>query len=104
MICRKLRLKPGERMLDIGSGWGGLLCHAVQNYGVRGHGVTLSEEQLALAQEKVERLGIADKITFELRDYQELDGRFDKNASIGMYEHIGLKNIDAYFKTVRALC
>ncbi|MEL6280527.1 MAG: cyclopropane-fatty-acyl-phospholipid synthase family protein [Pseudomonadota bacterium] len=103
MICRKLRLKPGERMLDIGSGWGGLLCHAVQNYGVRGHGVTLSEEQLALAQEKVERLGIADKITFELRDYQELDGRFDKIASIGMYEHIGLANIPAYFQKTRSL-
>jgi len=103
MICRKLRLKPGERMLDIGCGWGGLLCHAVQNYGVHGHGVTLSEEQLAFAREKVERLGIADRVTLELIDYRETAGTFDKVSSVGMYEHIGLDNIPAYFKTVRRL-
>ncbi len=103
MICRKLRLKPGERMLDIGCGWGGLLCHAVQNYGVHGHGVTLSEEQLAFAREKVERLGIADRVTLELVDYREAAGRFDKISSVGMYEHIGLDNIPEYFGTVRRL-
>ena len=103
MICRKLRLKPGERFLDIGCGWGGLLCHAVTNHGVRGHGVTLSEEQLAFAREKVARLGLSDRITLELRDYQDLDGQFDKIASIGMYEHIGLDNIPAYFRKARGL-
>lgn len=103
MICRKLRLKPGETMLDIGSGWGGLLCHAAQNYGVRGHGVTLSEEQFAFAKEKIARLGLEDQITLELKDYQELRGRFDKIASIGMYEHIGLANIPAYFQKARSL-
>jgi len=103
MICRKLRLKPGERFLDIGCGWGGLLCHAVATHGVRGHGVTLSEEQLAFARAKVTRLGLADRITLELRDYQDLDGQFDKIASIGMYEHIGLDNIPAYFRKVRGL-
>ncbi len=103
MICRKLRLKPGERMLDIGCGWGGLLCHAVQNYGVHGHGVTLSEEQLAFAQEKVARLGIADRVTLQLVDYRETVGTFDKISSVGMYEHIGLDNIPEYFGTARRL-
>ncbi|WP_423414591.1 cyclopropane-fatty-acyl-phospholipid synthase family protein [Hyphomicrobium sp. B1] len=103
MICRKLRLKPGDRMLDIGAGWGGLLCHAVQNFGVTAHGVTLSEEQLAFAREKAKRLGIADRVTFELSDYSKLTGKFDKIASIGMYEHIGLKNIPTYMQKVRSL-
>ena len=103
MICRKLRLRPGERMLDIGCGWGGLLCHAVRAYGVRGHGVTLSEEQLAFAREKTERLGIADRVTLELIDYRETRGVFDKITSVGMYEHIGLANIPDYFRTVRSL-
>ncbi len=103
MICRKLRLKPGDRFLDIGCGWGGLLCHAVKHHGVRGHGVTLSEAQLAFAREKVVRLGLADRITMELMDYQDLGGQFDKIASIGMYEHIGLDNIPAYFRKARAL-
>ncbi len=103
MTCRKLRLKPGDRLLDIGCGWGGLLCHAVTNYGVTGHGVTLSEEQLAFAKAKAERLGIADKITLELRDYRDLSGSFDKIVSVGMYEHIGLNNIPTYFSKVRGL-
>ena len=103
MICRKLRLKPGERMLDIGSGWGGLVCHAAQNYGVKAHGCTLSEEQLAFARAKVKRLGLEDRVTFELIDYSNVSGQFDKIASIGMYEHIGLKNIPTYMSKVRAL-
>ena len=103
MICRKLRLKPGERMLDVGSGWGGLVCHAVQNHGVTAHGITLSQEQLDYAREKVARLGLADKITFELTDYANVGGRYDKIASIGMYEHIGLKNIPGYMRKIRSL-
>ncbi len=103
LICRKLRLKPGETMLDIGCGWGGLLCHAVQNYGVIGHGVTLSEEQMAFAQAKIERLGIADRVTLHLKDYREMTGQFDKISSVGMYEHIGIDNIPQYFQTVRGL-
>lgn len=103
MICRKLRLKPGERLLDIGSGWGGLVCHAAKAYGVRAHGITLSEEQLAFAREKVKRLGLEGQVTFELTDYSQVSGRYDKIASIGMYEHIGLKNIPAYMSKVRSL-
>jgi len=103
MICRKLRLKPGDRMLDIGSGWGGLVCHAAKNYGVTAHGCTLSEEQLAFAREKVKRLGLEKQVTFELIDYSNVTGTYDKIASIGMYEHIGLKNIPAYMEKVRSL-
>ena len=68
MICRKLRLKPGDRFLDIGCGWGGLICHAAKAYGVKAHGITLSEEQLAFAKEKIKRLGLEDQVTIELKD------------------------------------
>ena len=103
MICRKLRLKAGERFLDIGCGWGGLICHAAKNYGVTAHGITLSEEQLAFAKEKIKRLGLEDKVTVELKDYSMMSGQFDKIASIGMYEHIGLKNIPGYMAKMQSL-
>jgi cyclopropane-fatty-acyl-phospholipid synthase len=103
MICRKLRLKPGERFLDIGCGWGGLVCHAAQAYGVVAHGVTLSEAQFTFAQEKIARLGLADRVTIELKDYKELTGTYDKIASIGMFEHVGLANRPAYFRQMREL-
>ncbi len=105
IVCRKLRLKPGERLLDIGSGWGALACHAAQHYGVAVTGVTLSEQQIAYARDKAERLGLADKVTFELRDYARLEGaeRFDKIASVGMFEHVGAANFSRYFEAVRRL-
>ena len=103
MICRKLRLKPGDRLLDVGAGWGGLVCHAAKHYGVTAHGITLSEAQLAYARDKIERLGLSDRVTMELTDYQNVTGRFDKIASIGMYEHIGLKNIPGYMRKMRSL-
>ena len=103
MICKKLRLKPGDRFLDIGCGWGGLVCHAASNYGVEALGVTLSEEQLDYARAKVRRLGLETRVKLELKDYGALEGTFDKIASIGMYEHIGLANIPAYMKKVRSL-
>ncbi len=103
MICRKLRLKPGERFLDIGCGWGGLVAHAARNYGVRAHGITLSKEQLAHAQAKIERLGLGGQVMFELIDYANVTGTFDKIASVGMYEHIGLANIPHYMSKVRQL-
>src|SRR6201991_1773623 len=74
MICRKLRLQPGDTFLDIGCGWGALVCHAARTYGVRAHGVTLAEEQFAFAKEKVARLGLQDRVTIELKDYTRLDG------------------------------
>jgi cyclopropane-fatty-acyl-phospholipid synthase len=97
MICRKLRLRPGERFLDVGCGWGALVCHAAAHHGVQAHGVTLSEEQFAYATEKVRRLGLADRVTVELKDYADLDGTWDKVASVGMYEHVGIANYPAYF-------
>jgi cyclopropane-fatty-acyl-phospholipid synthase len=102
-ICRKLRLKPGERLLDIGCGWGAMLIHAVKNYGVIGHGVSLSEAQTELARERIRAEGLEDRITIEVKSYLELDGSFDKISSIGMFEHIGLANHDAYFAAVHRL-
>ena len=103
MICRKLRLKPGDRLLDIGCGWGALVCHAAQHFGVSAVGVTLAEEQLAYAREKVSRLGLENKVTIELRDYSLIEGDFDKIASIGMFEHVGIANHPAYFKAINRL-
>ena len=105
MTCRKLRLRPGETLLDIGSGWGSLACHAAEHYGAKVIGVTLSEEQIAFAREKAERRGLSDRVTFEKRDYALLEGEglFDKIVSVGMFEHVGLANFETYFKTVQRL-
>jgi cyclopropane-fatty-acyl-phospholipid synthase len=103
MICRKLRLKPGERLLDIGCGWGALICHAAQHYGVKAVGVTLAEEQAALAKEKIERLGLQDRVEVLLKDFTQMEGEFDKISSIGMFEHVGIANHPTYFRTVHRL-
>lgn len=106
LICRKLRLKPGERLLEIGCGWGALACHAARHYGAEVHGFTLSKEQLAFAQEKVERLGLSGQITLELADYRTLEGQrevYDKVAQVEMFEHVGWENFDTHFELVRQL-
>ena len=103
LICRKLRLRAGETFLDIGSGWGALLCHAAQHYGVLAHGVTLSQAQYEYAQAKIARLGLQDQVTVSLSDYMTLEGRYEKIASIGMYEHVGIANYPGYFKKMRSL-
>jgi cyclopropane-fatty-acyl-phospholipid synthase len=103
MICRKLRLKPGERLLDVGCGWGALVCHAARHYGAQAYGVTLAQEQYAYAKEKIARLGLDDKVTILLRDYSTIDGSFDKIASIGMFEHVGAANYPKYFQTIHRL-
>jgi cyclopropane-fatty-acyl-phospholipid synthase len=104
-ICRKLTLQPGERFLDIGCGWGALVIHAAKTYGVRAHGVTLSPQQLKVAKERIEQAGLADRVSVELMDYRDLPGesQFDKIASVGMFEHVGLKNLPVYFATVHRL-
>ena len=102
-LCRKLRLQPGETLLDIGCGWGALLIHAVKNYGVTGHGVSLSEAQTALARERIRAEGLEDKITIEVKSYTELEGSFDKIVSVGMFEHIGIANHEGFFKAVKRL-
>jgi cyclopropane-fatty-acyl-phospholipid synthase len=103
MICRKLRLKPGDRLLDIGSGWGALVCHAAEHYGATALGITLSEEQLDLSRRRIAERGLADKVRVELQDYRTLEGEFDKVSSIGMFEHVGIANHDAYYAAVRRL-
>ncbi|MEP3480514.1 MAG: cyclopropane-fatty-acyl-phospholipid synthase family protein [Fuerstiella sp.] len=103
MICRKLQLKPGERMLDIGCGWGALICHAAKNYGVQAHGITLSKKQLELTQEKIIKLGLQDQVTAELKDYAHVEGPFDKISSIGMVEHVGIDNMKGYMEKVNSL-
>jgi cyclopropane-fatty-acyl-phospholipid synthase len=104
-ICRKLSLKPDEKFLDIGCGWGALVIYAAQHYGVRAHGVTLSPQQLKVARERIEQAGLEDRVSVELMDYRDLpgDASYDKVASIGMFEHVGLKNLPVYFGTVHRL-
>ena len=104
-ICRKLRLAPGEKFLDIGCGWGGLVIHAAQNYGVDATGITLSKNQFELAQERIAAAGLEDCCRVALRDYrdQDGDGTFDKIASVGMFEHVGLRNLPVYFGTASRL-
>jgi len=99
LICRKLQLRPGERLLDIGCGWGGLARHAASHYGVEVLGITVSREQQRLAQERCAGL----PIRIHLADYRDLDGRFDKVASVGMLEHVGTRNYPVFFDTVRHL-
>ncbi len=103
MICKKLRLQKGEHMLDIGCGWGGLICHAAKHYGVIAHGITLSNEQYAYTKEKIRALGLENQVTVEIRDYLTLDGQYDKISSIGMFEHVGIANFPTYFRKVNSL-
>ncbi len=101
-ICRKLLLKPGERLLDIGCGWGGLLNWAATHHGVEGVGVTLSDQQFLLARQRIAEAGLADRVEIRLQDYRDIPGRdeFDKVVSVGMYEHVGLANLPLYFATI----
>jgi len=103
MICRKLRLQPGESMLDIGCGWGGLMCHAAQHFGVKAHGVTLSQGQHDFAIAKIEELGLQDQVSVELCDYADHEGTYDKISSIGMSEHIGIANYPKYFGKIGSM-
>lgn len=101
-ICRKLRLRSGERLLDIGCGWGALVCWAAQHHGVQAHGITLSRQQFDYAQQRIQAQGLQHLVTVELRDYRDLPSNciFDKVSSIGMFEHVGLANLPAYLATV----
>ena len=104
-VCRKLRLKPGETLLDIGCGWGAMVIHAAREYGVRAVGITLSSNQHALALERVAQAGLSDRVEIRLQDYRDVPGEavFDKISSIGMFEHVGLKNLREYFDVVHRL-
>lgn len=99
-ICRKLRLKPGERLLDIGYGWGGLVMWAASRYGADATGVTLSERQASFAREQIELAGLEDRCRVELVDYRDVDESrpFDKLVSVGMFEHVGKALLPTYFE------
>jgi cyclopropane-fatty-acyl-phospholipid synthase len=101
-ICRKLLLQPGDHLLDIGCGWGALVIHAAKHYGVHAHGITLSHRQLRVARDRIAQAGLQDQVSVELRDYRDLTGEsiYDKVSSVGMFEHVGLKNLPSYFTTV----
>lgn len=104
-LCRKLRLSPGEHLLDIGCGWGALVRWAAQRHGVRAHGITLSREQYDHNQAQVEAAGLRDRVTVDLRDYRDLQGAscYDKIVSVGMFEHVGVRNLPQYFATAKRL-
>ncbi len=105
MICRKLGLaeRPGVRLLDVGCGWGSMAIHAAVRHGASVVGVTISEEQAALARHRVREAGVEGKVEIRIQDYRHLGGEtFDAISSVGMSEHVGLRNLDTYYATVRA--
>ncbi len=101
-ICRKLRLQPGERFLDIGCGWGALVRWAAKHYGVDATGITLSRNQHELANERIRAAGLESRCRVLLQDYRDVpgEGAYDKIASVGMFEHVGLKNLPLYFDAI----
>lgn len=102
-LCRKLRLQPGQRLLDIGCGWGALAIWAAKHYGVRVHGITLSKEQHQYACQRVRDEGLEEQVLIEWQDYRSLGGEacYDRVVSVGMFEHIGIRNFPLYFGIVR---
>ena len=99
LICRKLQLGPGQRLLDIGCGWGSLIIYAAEHFGVDAVGVTLSERQASEANRRAQGAGLAERVRAEVRDYRDLGslGTFDAVASVGMFEHVGAANLSTYF-------
>ena len=101
-ICKKLRLQVGERLWDVGAGWGGLIFWAAENYGVQAHGITLSRNQHDYVQQQIAARGLQGRVQIELRDYRQMQGiaAFDKIASVGMFEHVGSAHLPEYFQTL----
>jgi cyclopropane-fatty-acyl-phospholipid synthase len=98
-IAAKLAIKPGQTVLDIGCGWGGMAIYLARKYDVKVLGITLSEEQIALAKQRAEAAGVADQVRFELVDYRELTGTYDRIVSVGMFEHVGTPQYETFFRT-----
>jgi cyclopropane-fatty-acyl-phospholipid synthase len=104
LVCRKLDLRPGQRLLDVGCGWGGLVLHAAREYGVHAVGVTLSREQADLARERIDAAALTDRVEIRLQDYRAVDdGPFDAIASVGMAEHVGADQLPVYASALRSL-
>jgi cyclopropane-fatty-acyl-phospholipid synthase len=104
LICRKLGLEPGMRLLDVGCGWGGMVMHAAEHHGVRAVGVTISRRQAELAEKRVAEAGLSKEVEIRVQDYREVaDGPFDAISSIGMFEHVGEARLGEYFGRLRAL-
>jgi len=104
LVCRKLDLQPGMRLLDVGCGWGGMVMHAAQHHGVRAVGVTLSQRQAEWAQRAVRDAGLEDRVEIRIQDYRDVhDGPYDAISSIGMFEHVGAAKLDEYFATLLTL-
>ncbi|HIE20988.1 MAG TPA: methyltransferase domain-containing protein, partial [Acidimicrobiia bacterium] len=104
LICRKLGLRPGMRLLDIGCGWGGMVIHAAQHHGVEAVGITLSQNQVEYARKWVAEAGLTDRVEIRLQDYRDVDdGPFDAVSSIGMFEHVGLARLGTYFDQISQL-
>jgi len=102
LVCRKLGLQSGQRMLDVGCGWGSLAIHAARHYGVQVVGITISENQAWLARERVAEAGLSNQVEIRLQDYRDVDdGPYDAISSIGMFEHVGLANLSRYFNSLR---
>lgn len=102
-ILSKIQLQPGQTLLDIGCGWGALVIRAAEKFGARCVGVTLSHRQYELAKERVERAGLSDRVEIRLQDYRDVSGTFDRITSVGMFEHVGIKNLPLYFKQINQL-
>ena len=102
-IAAKLALKPGQRVLDIGCGWGGMALYVAQAEDVAVHGITLSQEQLRVCKARAEALGLSDRVSFSLIDYRDVAGPYDRIVSVGMFEHVGTPNYQAFFDRVAAL-
>jgi len=101
LICQKLGLRPGSRLLDIGCGWGGMVLHAAQHHGVEAVGVTISQNQVDVASQRVAEAGLTDRVSIRLQDYRDIDdGPFDAISSIGMFEHVGAQQIGAHIQQV----
>jgi cyclopropane-fatty-acyl-phospholipid synthase len=104
LVCRKLALEPGMRLLDVGCGWGAMVIHAARHHGVRAVGVTISRKQAELAAKRVAEAGLADMVEIRLQDYRDVhDGPYDAISSIGMFEHVGLEQLKVYFDNLHTL-
>ncbi len=104
LICRKLDLRPGMRLLDVGCGWGGMVMHAAQNHGAQAVGITISRQQAELAEKRVAEAGLSDQVQIRVQDYREVaDGPYDGVSSIGMFEHVGEARLAEYFECLRRL-